>query len=99
MEAEIGIFRYLGPIILLISALLTAGYLLPIVMRGFFPGKDWKPEAEVSGKKSKHNVLKVQEPSMMMLLPLVILAAVAVFLGVFPNPLVAYVSKIAASLM
>lgn len=99
LEAEIGLFRYLGPIVLLISALLTAGYLLPIVMRGFFPGKDWKPETEVTGKKSKHSVLKVQEPSMMMLLPLVILAAVAVFLGVFPNPLVAYVSKIAASLM
>ncbi len=33
-----GIFSWLGPVVLLVSALLTAGYLLPIALRGFFPG-------------------------------------------------------------
>ena len=33
-----GVWSWLGPIILLISALLTAGYLLPLAIRGFFPG-------------------------------------------------------------
>ena len=100
LESEIGVFRYLGPIVLLISALLTAGYLLPIVMRGFFPGKDWKPEAEAKNeKKAKHAAVKQLEPSMMMLVPIIILAAVAVLLGVFPNPLTTFVNNIAASLM
>lgn len=102
LEAEIGVFRYLGPAVLLVSALLTAGYLLPIVMRGFFPGKDWIPEVEVNNKKAKkekHGAVKLEEPAMLMLVPIMILAAVAVLLGVFPNPLVAFVSEIAASLM
>lgn len=87
LEAEIGVFRYLGPIVLLISALLTAGYLLPVVMKGFLPGEGWKPEATVT------------EPPKGMLVPLAILAAAAVLLGVFPNPLIRYVSNLAASLM
>ena len=32
--------NWFGPVVLLLSALLTAGYLMPIVLRGFFPGKD-----------------------------------------------------------
>lgn len=34
LQSETGIFRVLGPAVLLISALLTAGYLLPITIRG-----------------------------------------------------------------
>lgn len=39
LEANMGPWSYAGPIILLISALLTAGYLLPLVIKGFFPGE------------------------------------------------------------
>jgi multicomponent Na+:H+ antiporter subunit D len=87
LSAEIGVFRYLGPAILLVSALLTAGYLLPITINGFLPGKD-----AVIDKKDK-------EPSWGMLLPLMILAALCVILGVLPGPLTSFASGIAASLM
>lgn len=32
------VFSWLGPVVLLLSALLTAGYLLPITMKAFYPG-------------------------------------------------------------
>lgn len=81
LSAHIGIFRYLGPAVLLISALLTAGYLLPITMKGFFPGE------EGSGFEKK-------EPPKLMLIPLLILAVLAVLCGVFPNFLTGYVGEI-----
>lgn len=87
LKAGVGIFGWLGPVVLLISALLTAGYLLPVTMKGFFPGHG---EA-VSAEK--------QEAKPGMLFPLAVLAAAAVLLGVFPNPLIQYVSRIAEALM
>ena len=39
-----GIFTVLAPVVLLISALLTAGYLFPVVVDAFFPGKDFEGE-------------------------------------------------------
>ena len=87
LKAGVGIFGWLGPVVLLISALLTAGYLLPVTMKGFFPGHG---EA-VSAEK--------QEAKPGMLFPLAVLAAAAVLLGVFPNPLIQYVSWIAEALM
>ncbi|MFR4008816.1 MAG: hypothetical protein ACLT0Y_05765 [Christensenellales bacterium] len=57
----------MGAAILLVSALLTAGYLLPVVTRGF-PGRDF----------DYANLEK--EPSGYMTVPLVILAALAVLL-------------------
>jgi multicomponent Na+:H+ antiporter subunit D len=39
-----GFFAVLGPAILLVSALLTAGYLFPIVVDAFFPGNDFEYE-------------------------------------------------------
>ena len=87
LEAEVGVFRWLGPVVLLISALLTAGYLLPVTMKGFFPGN----EGAVTERR--------QEPKMGMLLPLAILAALSLLLGIFPNPLISYVSRIAETLL
>ena len=89
LGANVGIFRYLGPIVLLVSALLTAGYLLPITMNGFFPGKE-----EESPK-----AVRIQEPAAGMLLRLVILAALCLLLGIFPNPLADFVSGIAEAFM
>lgn len=37
-------FNWIGPVILLVSALLTAGYLLPVTIYGFFPGADFDYE-------------------------------------------------------
>ncbi|MDY3251320.1 MAG: proton-conducting transporter membrane subunit [Candidatus Choladocola sp.] len=88
LGADIGVFSWLGPVILLISALLTAGYLLPITMKGFFPGKDAPSDVSVS-----------REPSLCMLIPLAVLAALTLLLGLVPNPLIQYVSQIASSVM
>lgn len=85
LESGIGIFSWLGPVVLLVSALLTAGYLLPVTMKGFFPGE------EAAGMD-----LSKDEPSPCMLIPLIILAVLVVLLGVLPNPLIQYVSDAAA---
>ena len=88
LEAEVGVFGWLGPVVLLISALLTAGYLLPVTMKGFFPGKD-------AGEAYDEKL----EPAKGMLFPLAFLAALAVLLGVLPNGLISYISKIVGTLM
>lgn len=107
LESGIGVFSWLGPVVLLVSALLTAGYLLPITMKGFFPGVSSGGKAEEnmpsaadvsSGGESRETVLSLgkEEPSPCMLVPLVILAALVILLGVFPGDLVGYVTDAAA---
>ena len=75
-----------GPVVLLLSALLTAGYLLPIVMKGFFPGEAFQGQD-----------LKREEPPLSMLVPLVLLAVLTVLIGLFPNPLTGVIREIAES--
>lgn len=88
LESEINVFSWLGPVVLLISALLTAGYLLPITMKGFFPGEETEDHA-----------LKREEPSPCMLLPLIFLAAATLLLGLFPNWLTGYSAEIAKAVL
>lgn len=88
LASGIETFSWLGPVVLLISALLTAGYLLPVTVSGFLPGEDFDYKA-----------LEKKEPNMTMLLPLMLLAALAVVLGIFPNPLTAYITQIAAGVL
>ena len=88
LESGIGVFSWLGPVVLLISALLTAGYLLPVTMNGFLPGADYN-----------YNALEKKEPSLMMVVPILILAVLAVVLGVFPNDLTAYITSIVGALV
>ncbi len=72
-----GIFSVLPPIVLLLSALLTAGYLFPIAIDAFFPGHDFVlPSPE---KK---------EPSLLMTLPLMALCLGALVVGVFGTEIV-----------
>lgn len=88
LQSGTGVFSWLGPVVLLVSALLTAGYLLPIVMKGFFPGE----EAEGLDLSKK-------EPSPCMLVPLMVLAALVVLTGILPNPLIDYFTDIAVSVL
>ena len=88
LASGIEVFSWLGPVVLLTSALLTAGYLLPITVNGFLPGADYDYAA-----------LEKKEPNLTMLLPLLVLAALAVALGLFPNPLTAYIAEIAAGVL
>lgn len=84
LDANVGFFGWFGPVVLLLSALLTAGYLLPITMRGFFPGED-----------DRCSDLPKKEPPLLMLVPLLVLAVLAVLLGVFPNGLMEACHKLA----
>lgn len=69
LDADLGALSYIAPIILLISAILTAAYLLSISISAFFD----KEETETP---------KVREP-LLMVIPIVILTVIAVAGGVF----------------
>lgn len=79
---------YLGIVCLLISALLTAIYMLNIVVRAFFPGR------EVDCSK----VANVKDPGWEMCLPLIVCALGIVCLGLFSSPIVHFFEDIAAGL-
>ena len=85
LASDAGVFRYLGPVVLLLSALLTAGYLLPPVIAGYFPGREPEESAPLSGEK----------PPLMMALPILLLGAAAVLLGCFPGPLLGWIGRLA----
>ncbi len=87
LNSDIGAFSYLGPTFLLISALLTAGYLLPITINGFLPGRDFKED----DKKIK--------VSMWMLIPLIILGLLSVIPGIWPGFLTEYLRQLSYTLM
>ncbi len=83
-------FSWLAPTVLLLSALLTAGYLLTVSIRGFFPGHgEHEPEA----------VFEKKEPGLSMVLPMALLTALSVLLGMFPGGLIELFSRIAAGVI
>lgn len=81
-------FSWIGPAVLLISALLTAGYLLPITISGFFPGEDFD-----------YGGLKKREPGVLMTLPIALLTALSVLAGLFPNVLTDFIAWLAANIL
>lgn len=109
LQSETGIFRILGPVILLVSALLTAGYLLPITMKGFLPGVGGQnaenlteetgtlpPAGRIPGEADSGSSAEKMDKMSAALLALTILT---VFLGIWPNPLIQYAAEIAAAVM
>ncbi len=88
LNEAIPVYSYLGPAMLLVSALLTAGYLLPIVIKGYIPGKDWNAEG----------VQKIHVSAWMMI-PVVILALLTILLGVFPGKLIELFKALAETLV
>ena len=87
LESGIAVLGWLGPVILLVSALLTAGYLFSITIVGFFPGADYD-----------YSKLEKKEPSLYMIVPLVALTIAAVIFGVFPKPLLDFFGTIVSTL-
>lgn len=81
----LGVF---GPIVLLISAVLTAGYLLTISIKGFLPGN-----------KFDYTALKNYEPGILMLLPLIVMTVFAVVFGIWPAPLIRIFEAIASAVL
>lgn len=82
------VVAYFGIACLLISALLTAIYMLSIVVRAFFPGKDFD-----------YSTLEgVKDPNWKMLLPLFVFTFFIIVFGVYSQPLVNFLYDVAAGL-
>lgn len=79
---------YFGIACLLISALLTAIYMLTIVVRAFFPGKDFD-----YGK-----LRDVRDPNWKMLLPLFVFTFFIIAFGLHSQPLTDFFNDVAAGL-
>ena len=74
-----GVLSVLPVVILLISALLTAGYTFPIVIDGFFPGKDFAGESDE----------KIRVPYAM-LIPLAVFCTVSLLVGLYGSRIAAF---------
>ena len=90
MASGVATFSWLGPVVLLVSALLTAGYLLPVSINGFFPGR-------ASGEAALETSCCELKASM--LGPLVALAARTLILGLWPSLVETAVSAVAAAVL
>lgn len=78
-------FAWGGVACLLVSALLTAIYMLSIVMRAFFPGKDF----------DYNTVSEAKDPNWKMLLPLFVFTFFIVLFGLCSQPLVDFFMSVA----
>lgn len=85
LSLSMGSLGTIGVAVLMVSALLTAGYLLSIISDAFFPGNDFQYEQ-----------LQKKEPSLLMTAPLVILGAAVILLGMFPNGLEQFIGSISS---
>lgn len=81
LRSDLPFFSWFGPVVLLVSALLTAGYLLPVTVRGFFPGKDFD-----YGKFEK------KEADIFMLAPILTVTVLSVLVGIFSGTVVSYIT-------
>lgn len=104
LGADIGVWGYVGPAVLLVSALLTAGYLLPITMKGFLPGQEKISGSDQDREQKQVQVgaaaaVERQEPRAAMLVPLLILAALALGMGLLPGGFTELAGSIAASVL
>lgn len=80
---QAGMLGLVGVVVLMVSALLTAGYLMSIVVNGFFPGKDFD-----------YASLQKKEPNYLMTVPLVLLSIAVVGFGMMPAPLMQAIRSI-----
>ncbi len=82
------VLAYVGIAALLISAILTAIYMLTIVMRAFFPRQDFDYET----------IADVEDPNWMMLVPLSLFCVGMLVIGLHPQPLLTLFETIANGL-
>ena len=82
-----GFFTWLGPVILLISALLTAGYLLSLSIHAFFP----RTPLPAGYQKL--------EPGAGMLVPMLILTFLSIALGIYPTPILNLLTGLAGTVL
>lgn len=86
LDSGISVFSWLGPVILLVSALLTAGYLLPVTIKGFLPGKS-------------EQIYERMEAPVIMLVPMCVLTVGTVCFAFFASPLCEELSRLAGILL
>lgn len=79
------VLAYAGVAALLLSALLTAIYMLSIVVRAFFPLKDF----------DEASIADCRDPNWYMLLPLVVFAVFIVWFGINSAPIVGFFAEVA----
>lgn len=79
---------YAGIACLLISALLTAIYMLSIVVRAFFPGKDFDDGP----------IQEVHDPNWKMLLPLMVFTVFIIVFGLHSQPIVDFFYDVATGI-
>lgn len=82
------VLSYLVPAVLILSALLTAGYLFAPIISAFFPGEDCPAEL----------LEPVKEPPAMVA-SLIVFCLVCTVFGLYPAPLVSALQRIAEALM
>lgn len=88
LQTGIGGYAWFGPMVLLLSAMLTAGYLLPISIQSFFPGEGYH-----------YQELRKKEPNLLMLIPMLLFTAAAVVLGMFPGRFLGFLQMTAADVI
>ena len=88
LEAGMGALAWIGPVVLLLSAMLTAGYLLSITIKGFFPGNDYDYKGLVK-----------KEPNLLMIVPVLLFTIIAVGFGMFPTALIHFLQNVAAGVL
>lgn len=81
IDSGVALFSWFGPAALLVSAVLTAGYLISISINSFLPGKDFE-----AGEKC--------EPNLLMTLPMAAMTLMTVLFGIMPNGMVEFVQSI-----
>ena len=75
-----------GVVMLMVSALLTAFYLLPIVSDAFFPGKDF-------------DAGEACEAPLTMRVPILLFALLTALLGIFPAPILRFFTALAGGVL
>lgn len=86
VQSGISVFSWLGPVTLLVSALLTAGYILPVSISAFFPGEPAP-------------ALSFREASPGMTVPLILLAGLTLLMGLYAVPLRSAIQSILLPLL
>lgn len=80
------VLAYLGIGALMLSALFTAIYMMQIVIRAYFPGRDFSPAT----------VARYKDPGPCMIIPFVCFCVCMLILGLFPGWLINLISNVAA---
>ena len=76
LMSELGALKYISCAVLLVSAILTAAYLLPIMIKGFFVG---------------NQIIKKNEPNKLMTIPMIVLVVFVFLVGIFSGYILDYI--------